>query len=43
LNNITKVTSGINYSIALDDEGKIFAWGNNIYGQLGTGGLKSTC
>jgi RCC1 and BTB domain-containing protein len=36
-----KVSSGINFSIALNDEGKVFAWGSNTYGQLGTGGLKS--
>lgn len=41
LNNIVKVASGINYSMALSDEGKVYVWGNNTYGQLGTGGLKS--
>lgn len=40
LDNIVKVSSGINYSMALNDEGKVFVWGNNTYGQLGTGGLK---
>jgi alpha-tubulin suppressor-like RCC1 family protein len=41
LNNIKKISSGINYSIALDDEGKVYGWGNNTYGQLGTGSLKN--
>jgi RCC1 and BTB domain-containing protein len=27
--------------MALDDEGKVYVWGNNTYGQLGTGGLKN--
>lgn len=40
LDNIVKVASGINYSMALNDEGRVFVWGNNTYGQLGTGGLK---
>lgn len=40
LNNIVKVASGINFSMALSDEGKVYVWGNNTYGQLGTGGLR---
>lgn len=27
--------------MALDDEGKLYVWGNNVYGQLGNGGLKT--
>lgn len=27
--------------MALSDEGKVYVWGNNTYGQLGTGGLKN--
>ena len=41
LENIVKVASGINFSMALNDEGKVFVWGNNVYGQLGTGGLQN--
>lgn len=41
LNNIVKVVSGINFSLALNNEGKVFVWGNNTYGQLGTGGLRN--
>jgi len=28
--------------MALDDEGKVYVWGNNGNGQLGDGGLKNT-
>lgn len=41
LSNIVKVTSGINFSMALNDEGKVYVWGSNIYGQLGKGGLQN--
>ena len=41
LNKIVKVVSGINFSLALNDEGKVYVWGNNTYGQLGTGGLRN--
>lgn len=41
LKNIVKISSGINFSMALDDSGKVFAWGNNNSGQLGTGSLQS--
>lgn len=27
--------------MALDDEGKVYVWGNNTYGQLGTGSLNN--
>lgn len=42
LQRITKVSSGINFTMALDDEGKVYVWGNNTYGQLGTGSLKNS-
>ena len=41
LEHITKISSGINFSMALDDEGKVYVWGNNTYGQLGNGSLKN--
>jgi alpha-tubulin suppressor-like RCC1 family protein len=41
LEHIVKVSSGINFTMALDDEGKVFVWGNNTCGQLGTGGLQN--
>lgn len=33
--------SGPNYSMALSESGKIYVWGNNNFGQLGTGSLNS--
>ena len=41
INKIVKVVSGINFTLALNDEGKVFVWGNNTFGQLGTGGLRN--
>lgn len=41
INKVVKVVSGINFSLALNDEGKVFVWGNNTFGQLGTGGLRN--
>ena len=38
---IVKVASGNNYSMALDEQGKVYVWGNNLNGQLGTGGLRN--
>lgn len=32
-----KVSAGQSHVIALDDNGKIYTWGNNTYGQLGHG------
>jgi len=34
---ITQVEAGSNHSLALDSEGRVFAWGNNSSGQLGNG------
>lgn len=39
LSGVTKISCGINFSLALTDTGKVFVWGNNTCGQLGTGGL----
>jgi alpha-tubulin suppressor-like RCC1 family protein len=41
LENIKKVESGVNYSMALSDDGRVYVWGNNTFGQLGTGSLKN--
>lgn len=35
--NITKIESGINHIIALDNSGNAYAWGDNSYGQFGNG------
>ena len=35
LKNITSVDGGMNFSIALDSDGSVWAWGRNDYGQLG--------
>lgn len=35
--NITKIESGSEHCVALDDSGHIYAWGSNLYGQLGDG------
>ena len=32
-----KVAVGQGHSLALDSEGKVFAWGNNYFGQVGDG------
>ena len=34
---ITSIQAGRDYSVAMTSEGRIFAWGNNSYGQLGDG------
>jgi len=38
---IQKIQSGQNFSMALSKNGKVFVWGNNTYGQLGTGSLRN--
>ena len=37
LTNIVKISSGAGHTIALDKDGKVWAWGWNNNGQLGTG------
>lgn len=34
---IIQVSAGKDHALALDDDGKVWAWGNNSYGQLGDG------
>jgi len=34
---IVQIAAGTNHSIALDSEGRVFAWGHNYSGQLGNG------
>lgn len=34
---IIQISAGDSYSIALDDRGRVWAWGTNEYGELGTG------
>lgn len=41
IEHITKVASGVNFTMALDDEGKVYVWGSNSNGQIGNGGLRS--
>lgn len=41
LDNIQKVQSGQNYSLALSKDGRVYVWGNNTFGQLGTGSLRN--
>ena len=35
LSNVTAVAAGQNYSLAIKNDGTVWAWGNNNYGQLG--------
>ncbi len=37
LNNITQISAGYNHSLVVDNEGNIYAFGNNSSGQLGLG------
>ncbi|BDR52133.1 hypothetical protein KIM372_00400 [Bombiscardovia nodaiensis] len=37
----TQVSAGDAYALALDDEGRIFAWGSNEFGQLGLGSVST--
>lgn len=39
---IVKVVAGVGHAIALTDDGSLWAWGNDIYGQLGQGGALSS-
>ena len=37
LSNIEKVSCGLSHTLALDSEGRAFAWGQSFYGALGIG------
>lgn len=41
IDRIQRVESGQNFSVALNDEGKVFVWGANTFGQLGINSLKN--
>ena len=41
LSNIIKIKCGIDYTIAMDKDGKLYSWGSNRYGQLGVQGTNS--
>ncbi|KAK8382123.1 hypothetical protein O3P69_015233 [Scylla paramamosain] len=40
---ITKIVCGYSHTLALSDEGNLWAWGANSYGQLGTGNKANQC
>ncbi|XP_071517707.1 RCC1 and BTB domain-containing protein 1-like isoform X1 [Panulirus ornatus] len=40
---ITKIVCGYSHTLALSDEGSLWAWGANSYGQLGTGNKANQC
>ncbi|MCL2049378.1 MAG: hypothetical protein FWG87_11710 [Defluviitaleaceae bacterium] len=37
LNGVTAIAAGINHTVALKDDGTVWAWGYNTWGQLGDG------
>jgi len=39
LENIVKVSCGLGHSLALNEEGSVFAWGQSFYGALGLGDI----
>ena len=41
LSNIKRISAGLNHVLAITNDGKLYSWGENEYGQLGTGSLDS--
>lgn len=39
---VASVHCGHNFTLAVSDKGEVYAWGNNTYGQLGTGGASKS-
>jgi alpha-tubulin suppressor-like RCC1 family protein/ankyrin repeat protein len=37
LSNISKIAVGAEHTLALSDDGRVYSWGHNYYGQLGDG------
>ena len=37
LNHITQVSAGLYFSVALNQDGEVYCWGNNRFGQCGLG------
>ncbi len=42
LSNIKKIAAGYNHNVALSNDGEVYTWGYNGYGQLGNGNTKDT-
>ena len=40
---MTSVVCGYAHTLAVSDEGALYAWGANSYGQLGTGNKANSC
>lgn len=41
LSNISKIVSGDNFTVLLKQDGTVWSWGNNAYGQLGNGNIEN--
>lgn len=42
LTNVAKVAAGSTHALAMTHDGRLYAWGTNHFGQLGTGGYENT-
>ena len=42
LENIISIAAGAEHCMAIDSDGKVWAWGVNVFGQLGTGDITSS-
>jgi hypothetical protein len=38
LSGATAIAAGLDHTVALKDDGTVWAWGRNVFGQLGIGG-----